>query len=96
MVASPVTAMEILIEDSTLGFEISVGERQVRGTFDDWFADIDFDRREISIVVQMASTTTGGPLLDAVTFVTTETFLVTFDLQSLRELPELEFQGGED
>ena len=30
------------------------------------------------------------------TFVTTDTFLVTFDLQSLRHLPELDFQGGED
>ena len=30
------------------------------------------------------------------TFVTTDTFLVTFDLQSLRDLPELDFQGGED
>lgn len=29
------------------------------------------------------------------TFVTTETFLVTFDLQSLRDLPELELQIGE-
>ena len=28
------------------------------------------------------------------TFVTTEVFLVTFDLQSLRDLPELEFLGG--
>ena len=27
------------------------------------------------------------------TFVTTETFLVTFDLQSLRDLPELELRG---
>ncbi len=30
------------------------------------------------------------------TFVTTETFLVTFDLQSLRDLPELEFGDTED
>ena len=30
------------------------------------------------------------------TFVTTETFLVNFDLQSLRDLPELDFQGGAD
>jgi segregation and condensation protein B len=29
------------------------------------------------------------------TFVTTETFLVTFDLQSLRDLPELELQRNE-
>jgi segregation and condensation protein B len=28
------------------------------------------------------------------TFVTTETFLATFDLQSLRDLPELELNGG--
>ncbi|WP_179381495.1 SMC-Scp complex subunit ScpB [Jannaschia marina] len=30
------------------------------------------------------------------TFVTTETFLLTFDLQSLRDLPELEFGDAED
>lgn len=29
------------------------------------------------------------------TFVTTETFLVTFDLQSLRDLPELELRGSD-
>ncbi|WP_342747983.1 SMC-Scp complex subunit ScpB [Celeribacter persicus] len=29
------------------------------------------------------------------TFVTTETFLVTFDLESLRDLPELELQRNE-
>ena len=66
LLAAPLHAMEIIEEESTLGFSVLVGEREVSGAFKDWSADIDFEARQITVAVRTASATTGDDLLDSI------------------------------
>ncbi len=64
--AAPVLALDVVQEQSTLGFKVLIGSRSVSGLFKSWSVDVDLDARTIAVAVETASATTGDALLDAI------------------------------
>ncbi len=64
--AAPVLALDVVQEQSTLGFKVLIGSRSVSGSFKSWSVDVDLDARIIAVAVETASATTGDALLDAI------------------------------
>ncbi|MFQ6552686.1 YceI family protein [Aestuariibius insulae] len=66
LLTAPLYALGIVEEDSTLGFSVVVGTREVSGQFEDWSAKIDLEARQITVTVRTTSATTNDALLDSV------------------------------
>ncbi len=64
--AAPVLSLDVVQEQSTLGFKVLVGTRSISGSFNNWSLDVDLDARTVAVAVETATATTGDALLDAI------------------------------